>query len=117
VIDDPRLVKGVSGLLRPPQSGFRIVLISRSEPALSLHRLRAAGELSEIRAGDLAFTTKEAAELLAGHGVRLAPDEIASLMQRTEGWAVGLQLAAAFIAGPEAGSVAEITGEVRLVDH
>ncbi|MCA2211485.1 LuxR C-terminal-related transcriptional regulator [Jidongwangia harbinensis] len=116
VIDDARLVRELSILLRPPRAGLRTVLISRSEPALPLHRLRAAGELTEIRAGELAFDAAEAATLLAGQGVSLPPDEVAVLVQRTEGWAVGLQLAAAFVAGPDGGSVADFTGDVRPVD-
>src|SRR5690349_15342392 len=66
VIHDRRLIRDLSSLLRPPREDFRLVLISRAEPALPLHRLRAAGELSEIRTGDLAFTAAEAADLLAG---------------------------------------------------
>ncbi|HEX8347397.1 MAG TPA: LuxR C-terminal-related transcriptional regulator [Actinoplanes sp.] len=116
LIDDPQLVRELGGLLHPPRNDIRIVLISRSEPALPLHRLRAAGELSEIRASDLAFTIAEAAELLAGHGVSLPPDETALLVQRTEGWAVGLQLAAGFLTGPDGGAVADFTGDVRPVD-
>jgi LuxR family maltose regulon positive regulatory protein len=116
VIHDRRLIRDLSGLLRPPRDDFRLVLISRTEPALPLHRLQAAGKLSEIRASDLAFTTAEASELLAGQGVSLSPDEIDLLVQRTEGWAVGLQLAAAFVAGPDGGSVADFTGDLRSVD-
>ncbi|MEU8610746.1 LuxR C-terminal-related transcriptional regulator [Actinoplanes sp. NPDC048791] len=116
VIQDRRLIRDLSGLLRPPREDLRLVLISRSEPALPLHRLRAAGELSEIRTGDLAFTAAEAAELLAGQGVSLPADETELLVRRTEGWAVGLQLAAAFVAGPDGGSVADFTGDVRPVD-
>jgi LuxR family maltose regulon positive regulatory protein len=116
VIDDRRLVRELGLLLRRPPEGLRLVLISRSEPALPLHRLRAAGDLAEIRATDLAFTTEEAAELLAGHGVSLPPDDIALLVERTEGWAIGLQLAAGFIAGPDGGSVTDFTGDVRSVE-
>jgi LuxR family maltose regulon positive regulatory protein len=115
-IHDRRLIRDLGGLLRPPRDDFRLVLISRSEPGLPLHRLRAAGELTEIRASDLAFTAAEAAELLTGQGVNLSPDEIELLVQRTEGWAVGLQLAAAFVAGPDGGSVADFTGDLRSVE-
>ena len=116
VIDDRQLIRELSGLLRPPREDLRIVLISRSEPALPLHRQRAAGELTDIRAGDLAFTVDEAAELLAGQGVSLPPEDIALLVRRTEGWAVGLQLAAAFVSGPDGGAVADFTGDIRPVD-
>jgi LuxR family maltose regulon positive regulatory protein len=116
VIRDRALIRDLSDLFRSPRDDFRLVLISRSEPALPLHRLRAAGELSEIRAGELAFTAVEAAELLTGQGVSLTPEEIELLVRRTEGWAVGLQLAAAFVAGPDGGSVADFTGDLRSVD-
>ncbi|GAA3349269.1 LuxR C-terminal-related transcriptional regulator [Amorphoplanes nipponensis] len=117
VIHDRGLVRDLGQLLRPPQEDLRLVLISRSEPAVPLHRLRAAGELSEIRTADLAFTVAEATELLSGQGVLLPPDEVALLVRRTEGWAVGLQLAAAFVAGPGGGSVADFTGDLRPVDE
>lgn len=116
VIDDLAGVGELSGLLRTPRDNLSIILISRSEPALPLHRRRAGGELSEIRASDLAFTAEEVAELLLGQELVLTPDEIALLVQRTEGWAVGLQLAAAFLGGPDGGSVADFAGHVRPVE-
>lgn len=116
MINDRRLIRELSGLPCPPRNALRIVLISRSEPALPLQRLHAAGDLSVIRAHDLAFTAEEAADLLTRQGVSLPPDQIGSLVQRTEGWAVGLQLAAAFITGPDGGSVATFAGDVRSVD-
>ncbi|GGK42015.1 transcriptional regulator [Pilimelia terevasa] len=79
------LVRHAAGLLR-------LVLIGRSDPPLPLHRYRVAGTLSEVRGGDLAFTGPEAGELLARHGIALAPDGLADAVRRTEGWAVGLRL-------------------------
>ena len=61
---------------------------------LPLHRYRLAGELTEIRASDLAFTVAEAGELLARHGITLSADSLECLTRRTEGWAAGLRLAA-----------------------
>jgi LuxR family transcriptional regulator, maltose regulon positive regulatory protein len=61
---------------------------------LPVHRYRLAGQLTEIRASDLAFTSAEAGQLLARHGVALTADSIESLTRRTEGWAAGLRLAA-----------------------
>ncbi|PRY30858.1 LuxR C-terminal-related transcriptional regulator [Pseudosporangium ferrugineum] len=116
-IDNPRLLRELGGILRVPRDPFRLVLISRTEPALPLHRLRAAGELSEVRTHDLAFTADEAVDLLAAQGVRLPAEEIALLVRRTEGWAAGLQLAARFITGPDGGSVADFSGDVRPVDE
>jgi LuxR family maltose regulon positive regulatory protein len=116
VIRDEGPIRDLGELLRPPRDDIRLVVISRTEPALPLPRLRAAGELSELRAGDLAFTAAEAADLLAGQGVSLSPDDIALLVEKTEGWAVGLQIAAGFVAGPDGGSVADFTGDLRPVD-
>ena len=75
-----------------------LVLISRSDPALRLGRLRAAGKLSEIRADDLAFNVEEASSLLSHH-VRLPTEAVSELMRRTEGWPAGLYLATLSLAG------------------
>jgi LuxR family maltose regulon positive regulatory protein len=76
----------------PPQ--LRLVVATRADPPLPLHRLRVAGQLVEIRAAELAFTPAEAAELLAGMGVVLLDAELETLWRRTEGWVAGLRLAA-----------------------
>jgi LuxR family maltose regulon positive regulatory protein len=72
---------------------LRLVLISRREPTLRLHRLRLQGDLTEIRARDLPFTSEEALELVKGAGVALSDSAVADLLERTEGWAVGMRLA------------------------
>ena len=64
------------------------------DPLLPLHRYRLAGQLTEIRASDLAFTIAEAGLLLAQHGSMLTADSLESLTRRTEGWAAGLRMAA-----------------------
>jgi LuxR family transcriptional regulator, maltose regulon positive regulatory protein len=77
----------------PPQ--LHVVISSRSDPPLPLARLRARGQLAELRATDLRFTPEEASALLReAWGLDLAVEAIAALEARTEGWAVGLQLAA-----------------------
>jgi LuxR family transcriptional regulator, maltose regulon positive regulatory protein len=75
----------------PP--AHRVVLASRSEPPLPLHRWRVEGRLAEIRNAQLAFDDDEAAALLAGLGAALDSDAVSLLARRTEGWAAGLQLA------------------------
>jgi LuxR family transcriptional regulator, maltose regulon positive regulatory protein len=75
----------------PP--AHRVVLASRSEPPLPLHRWRVEGRLAEIRNVQLAFDEGEAAALLAGLGAAVDNDAVALLAHRTEGWAAGLQLA------------------------
>ena len=80
-------------------AGLRIVLTSRSEPHLNLHRLRLAGELTEIREAELRFSAREAAELLRASEIELSDETVALLLERTEGWAAGLRLAAISLAG------------------
>jgi LuxR family transcriptional regulator, maltose regulon positive regulatory protein len=88
------VLDGLDFLLRNTGSGLRLVVASRMDPLLRLHRYRLAGELTEIRTRDLTFTTGEASLLMARHGQTLAADTLESLMRRTEGWAAGLRLAA-----------------------
>jgi LuxR family maltose regulon positive regulatory protein len=104
---------------RPP--GLYVALASRSDPPLALARLRARGQLTEMRAADLRFTAGEAAGLLeqtgAGPGMALPEAAVAALVARTEGWAAGLQLAALSLRGQEdvATFVAAFTGSHRYV--
>jgi LuxR family transcriptional regulator, maltose regulon positive regulatory protein len=77
----------------PPQ--VTVAITTRADPPLPLARLRARGELLEIRAADLRFTAGEAAAFLNEiMGLTLEPAQVAALEARTEGWAAGLQLAA-----------------------
>jgi LuxR family transcriptional regulator, maltose regulon positive regulatory protein len=95
VIDAPAVHEVVTFLLEnlPPQ--VTLAVTTRADPPLPLSRLRARGELLELRAADLRFTTEEADAFLNGvMGLRLDAMSVAALETRTEGWAVGLQLAA-----------------------
>ena len=85
-------------LLRAPQE-LRFVLATRHDLRLGLHRLRLEGELTEIRTADLRFSLAEARALFGATGVELPADALARLHGRTEGWAVGLRLAALSLAG------------------
>ena len=85
-------------VMRAPDQ-LRFVLATRHDLRLGLHRLRLEGELTEIRAADLRFTAAEAQELLAAAGVELPAAALALLVDRTEGWAAGLRLAALSLAG------------------
>jgi LuxR family maltose regulon positive regulatory protein len=109
---------------RPP--GLHLALTSRSDPPLALARLRARGQLTELRAAELRFTSGEAAALLqqvaaAPGGAQLdapLPDAVAAaLAARTEGWAAGLQLAGLSLRGRSDvdGFVAAFTGSHRYV--
>ena len=80
----------------------QLVISTRSDPRLPLSRLRARGQLIEIRGGDLRFDMTEAGAFLNDVvGLNLASDEIARLRERTEGWAAGLQLAGLSLRGRE----------------
>jgi LuxR family transcriptional regulator, maltose regulon positive regulatory protein len=83
-------------VMRAPEQ-LRFVLATRHDMQLGLHRLRLEGELTEIRDRDLRFTVAEARELFESAGVTLA--DPALLVERTEGWAAGLRLAALSLAG------------------
>ncbi|MBV2355544.1 LuxR C-terminal-related transcriptional regulator [Streptomyces sp. J2-1] len=85
--------------------GLRLVLVTRTEPLLPLHRYRAADAMTEIRDADLALTPEEAAGLLALHGLHLPDDAVRGLVARTRGWAAGVRLCA-MAAGESADPVA-----------
>ena len=103
----------------PP--GLRLVLASRSDPPLPLARLRARGQLAELRAAELRFTADEAAALLRqvaeAASSALSDADIAALTARTEGWAAGLQLAGLSLRGQAdaAGFVAAFSGSHRYI--
>ncbi|GGN72678.1 LuxR family transcriptional regulator [Actinoplanes lobatus] len=116
-IDDTRVLAEMSDLLRYPPEPVRLLLISRARPVINLHRLRAAGLITEIRASHLAFTEPEAADLVTGHGITLTAPDLATLLNRTEGWAIGLHLGAGFLAVHHSRSVAEFAGDGRGIDE
>ncbi len=123
VLDDYHLIssEGVHAPVRfllehrPPQ--LRIALASRSDPPLALPRYRGRGELGEVRASDLRFNLDEAGELLGQVTAGLDHPTVAALAERTEGWAVGLQLAALSLRSqPDvARFVAAFTGSHRYI--
>ncbi len=82
----------------PPQ--MHLVIATREDPQLPLAKLRARGQLTELRVADLRFTPSEAAGFLnQGMGLDLSTEDIAALETRTEGWIAGLQLAAISLQG------------------
>jgi LuxR family maltose regulon positive regulatory protein len=99
-------------------AGVHIALAGRSDPPLPLARMRASGELAEIRVTDLQFTDQEATALLNGSmDLQLADEDVARLTERTEGWAAGLYLAGLSLRGrQDAGAfVASFHGDNRHV--
>ena len=105
VVDDFQYAAGavtatMTGLVeRWPAGAAQLVLGSRSDPPLRLHRLRMAGELCELRDRDLYFSLAESSELLAGFGVQVTEADLALLHRGSEGWAAALQMAALSLRG------------------
>jgi LuxR family maltose regulon positive regulatory protein len=121
VVDGPDVQGGMAFLLENLPPRVHLVITTRADPALPLARLRAGGELAEIRAADLRFTPDEAAAYLnEAMGLDLAARDVAALEGRTEGWIAALQLAALSIQGREdvAGFIAGFAGDDRyIVDY
>jgi LuxR family maltose regulon positive regulatory protein len=124
VLDDYHLVdsepvhESVAFLLENLPPGLRVVVSGRADPPLPLARLRARGQLAELRTADLRFTSEEAATLLGeAAGSALSGTEVTALTARTEGWAAGLQLAGLSLRGhaDPAGFVAAFSGSHRFV--
>jgi LuxR family maltose regulon positive regulatory protein len=107
----------LSELISRRPSQLRVVLATRHDPQLGLHRLRLAGQLTELRDADLRFTLAATRELLQPAGVVLDDESLSRLHSRTEGWAAGLRLAALSLAGhPDPRRfVAEFSGSERTV--
>lgn len=115
---DPASLDLLERAVQTLPDGVRLLLLSRSDPALPLARLRARRELAEVRAGDLAFDRAEAREFLVDQaGLPLDDRQIDSLLEHTEGWPAGLALAAIWLATVEepGTSVAEFAGSNRHV--
>ena len=118
LIDSQPVHASLEFLLQHLPPGLHPVLASRADPPLPLARLRARGQLAELRAAELRFTAGEAAAMLRGAAGADLPDAaVAALAARTEGWAAGLQLAALSLRGrPDVdGFVAAFTGSHRYV--
>jgi LuxR family maltose regulon positive regulatory protein len=118
LIEAPPVHHSVTFLLDQLPPGLRLVLASRADPPLPLARLRARGQLAELRAADLRFTLEETAAFLREATGRDLPRLlVATLQDLTEGWAAGVQLAALSLQGHSdpAGFVATFAGSNRYV--
>jgi len=118
VIDAREVHDGMAFLLDHLPPRLHVVIASRADPALPLARLRARGELAEIRAAELRFTPDEAAAYLNDMmGLQLTAPDVAALEARTEGWIAALQLAALSMQGRDdvAGFIAGFAGDDRYV--
>ncbi|HSR32549.1 MAG TPA: hypothetical protein VLY63_18465, partial [Anaerolineae bacterium] len=107
LIDTPAVHDIIAFLLEHLPLRMHLVIATRVDPPLPLARLRARGHLSEIREGDLRFTTEETTDFLnQTMGLRLSAEDITALEARTEGWVAGLQLAGLSLHGLASGDVA-----------
>lgn len=93
-ITSAEAVRTLDLLLRHQPATLRLVLATRFPPPLMLPRLKLAGRLREIGPAELAFTRDEARQLYANEGIRLTDAVLGQLMERTEGWAAALRVAA-----------------------
>jgi LuxR family transcriptional regulator, maltose regulon positive regulatory protein len=124
VLDDYHIVTNatchqtLTYFLEHAPAGVHLVLSTRTDPSLRLARMRATGELSELRAAELRFTNEEASELLNGSmGLQLGTQDVERLAERTEGWAAGLVLAGLSLRGRQdaAGFIASFHGDNRHI--
>jgi LuxR family transcriptional regulator, maltose regulon positive regulatory protein len=117
ITSDP-VHEGLGFLVTHLPARLRVVIAGRADPPLPLARLRARGQLAELRAADLRFTAEETAALLGDvWELELPSEAVAALESRTEGWVAGLQLAALSLRGRSnpAGFVRAFAGTHRFV--
>jgi LuxR family maltose regulon positive regulatory protein len=117
-VESPAVHAAVQFLLDRLPPCLHLVLSTRVDPPLRLSRLRARGQLCELRARDLRFNSQEAADFLnQAMGLALSTADVEALEERTEGWAVGLQMAALSLQGRRdvEGFIAQFTGSHRFV--
>ena len=127
MLDDYHLISGstchhtLAFFIDNLPANVHMVLSTRADPPLPLARLRASGELTELRIADLGFTDAEADHLLRdAMGLELTPRAVARLWERTEGWAAGLVLAGLSLRGradPEPFIASFEAGHRHVVDY
>jgi LuxR family maltose regulon positive regulatory protein len=118
LIENPSIHTALTFLLDHLPPRLHLVLLSRADPPLPLARLRARGQLIEIRGADLRFSVDEAAQFLNKiMGLNLSGEQVAALERRTEGWIAGLQLAALSMQGREdlGGFLSAFTGSHHYI--
>ena len=118
VIERQEIHDGMAYLLDHLPGNVHLVIATRSDPPLPLSRMRARGELVEVRSADLRFTEVEAADYLADSmDLTLSDADVATLADRTEGWAAALQLAALSLQGRDdpGAAVAKFAGDDRFI--
>ncbi|HET7450896.1 MAG TPA: LuxR C-terminal-related transcriptional regulator [Gaiellaceae bacterium] len=121
LITNPQIHEALTYLIDRSPASFRLVLATREDPPLPLGRLRARGELGELRADELRFSEEETTAFLTDAlGLELSVEDVERLQGRTEGWPAALYLAALSLQGrPDASALIErYAGDDRyLVDY
>jgi ATP/maltotriose-dependent transcriptional regulator MalT len=118
LVREPAVYTAIEFFLNHLPPPLHMTIATREDPPLPLPRLRASRQIIEVRAADLSFNVEEAAAFLgAGMGLRLTEQQVAALVERTEGWAAGLQLAGLALRdrNDPAAFVDAFTGGHRLV--
>jgi LuxR family maltose regulon positive regulatory protein len=117
VLRDPAALELLSTLVDHVTAPSMVVIASRTEPALSVGRLRAQDALVELRTDDLAMSDAEAEQLLCRAGLELAPADAAAIVHSTEGWPAGLHLAGLAVSEQDdpARAVGRFAGDDKVV--
>ena len=117
LVQSPKIHGSLNFLLDHQPANFHLMLLTREDPPLNLARRRARRQMVEIRASDLRFDSDESAAFLnATMGLTLTPEQIAALERRTEGWIVGLQMAALSMRGSDPQAFFDsFTGDDRYI--
>ena len=95
---DPEILDGLRYLLEHLPSTIHVVLITRHDLHVGLHRHQLEGGVTEIRSAQLRFSLDETRRMFEASGVELSPETLGLLHERTEGWVAGLRLAAISLA-------------------
>jgi LuxR family maltose regulon positive regulatory protein len=91
---NPTIFDQLGRLLEGAGERLRLVMTTRADPPMPLHRYRLEGTLAEIRHDEIAFNRNEVEVLLSLHGLALPDESVTDVVERTEGWAAGVRLAA-----------------------
>jgi len=118
VIEDAQINDDFRFFVEHGPPNMALAIVSRTDPALPLARMRARGELMEVRATDLRLTPQETGAFLErSMGIQLGSEQVAALESRTEGWVAALQLAGLSLQGraDPAEFVQRFSGDDRYV--
>jgi LuxR family maltose regulon positive regulatory protein len=118
LVTNPQVHEALAYLIEHSPSGFSVVLATREDPPLPLGRMRARGDLREVRAGELRFSEEETATFLTeALGLDLSGEDVTRLQSRTEGWPAALYLAALSLQGRSDASmqIERFAGDDRYV--